>query len=448
MFNYHHMRNAVGRLASSYVLSSPTRNVDEALENFTQKGEMPKRVNRMPTPSSSRKRLRTTKKLKSITRRDKARKLLWKVSPNNPVPGNAVAGAMKFKGGKVKKEGRKKKVRVSKAFRRKVNEAIKSRNGTGWFKERVPQQVMIPVDNEQVIKTCVGRQVDDSGAFHFTPTYVDYSASVLYNKKAQVSPYANVPIDDANMYRRENLKIEVLEQYYIVRFRNNTARTMDVTIWDVSPKYTQESGSAGVSNYGPETHWDQALVQGAPSGGLGTVGQQSNENPVAVAKTVIGAHPMDSAYFRGQYTCDTTYIKLEPGKEYYHKVKGPNRKVYEYNKFFKNGRWFNIKPFCKSTLVGMSLDLNSTGTGSLAQRTSDIVTGQGYGLVTEVQTFIKLRLPDKAGFQNPSVSGIGEIQQLTQVGNAFAIKNWYPTQDGAVNMVEDENPQNIALFGV
>lgn len=444
MFNRQHFMGSVGRIVQGGVLASPIQELDEALENFTQKGEMPKR-NRNTPPSSGRKRARTKLPKSVAARRSAARKLLFKVSPTPSAQGNGIAGAMKKKGGKVAKEGRKKKVRVSRAFRKKVNEAIKSRNGSGWLKEVIPNDILKPVDNQQAVRQVAGRITDDTNAYFFNPTYVDYVASLLYNKKGPVNPGVTVNIGDTDLFRRENLKIEVLDQYYIVKLRNNTARVMDICLYDVSPKYTQEGGSGGTATFSPEQHWEQAFAAGSRFGAPGTVGQQSNENPTNVFKNAIGAHPMDSQYFRGQYTCDTTYVKLEPGKEYYHKVKGPNRKLYDYNSFFKNGVYRNIRPFCKATLVSMSLDLNVTTVQSKAQRATDIVSNSPYGLIMEVNIFTKVRLPDKAGFQNPAVGAVGGIQELTQVGNAFAINNWYEEQSGIVEMIQDENPQNVTV---
>jgi len=361
---------------------------------------------------------------------------------------NVLASALRRKGKNVKKEGRKKKVKITKKFRKMVNQVLTAKGPVGVMIETVPDQVLRPLDNQQAIGVFSNRNFENVTGWKFSPTYIQYCYDKIYMKGA-------FPVSDQNLVTRsvegfnDNLQVHVLEQYYVVKMKNNTARTMELRLWDISPKGTQDA----TSTYNVSAFITQTLNSTSNTGNQGTIPNQGRENPAGVTINTIGYTPKLSSAFNKHFTLDETFVKLEPGKEYYHKVKGPNDKLYKFNNFQKNGQRVDVMPFCKTTLVAMNVDLSATsliGTNQVA-RWTDITSSQPFGLLSETHHFTKIKCPDQTGFQRlTSPPGAGSVQELSQVGYAFVIKNWYGSQAeiGTVVDIEDENPQNQATVGV
>lgn len=348
---------------------------------------------------------------------------------------NVVAKAGRKRGRAVKKEGRKKPVRVGKLFRKKVNAVFTSKGPNGHFQEIIMDETFKPRDNLQESAVLCARVFDGVSGWAFTPTYISYVNALLYNKgNFPTAPFDNVTINNTLGFE-PNMQIHVKEQYYINRLKNNTARTMTVKLWDVSPKNVQEA------IYSTLEFIDNETSRTARFGAPGVASQGANENPLNVDRFVIGFNPKMLSSFRKNYTLDETIITLEPGKEYIHKVKGPNDKMYKYNSFFKNGTYRNVQKFCKQTIVAFYLDLTNTGL-STEGRFTDITEISPFGLLCETTTYTTIKCPDQTGFQNKSVVVVGDIQPLTQRGYTFGIKNWANVaQAGTIFDIEDENPQ-------
>jgi hypothetical protein len=132
---------------------------------------------------------------------------------------------------------------------------------------------------------------------------------------------------------------------------------------------------------------------------------------------------------------------LEPGKEYYHKVKGPNMKTYDFNKYFKDSTYHDIQKFCKGTIIMASLDLTSTSLATHG-RFTDIPVGDPQGLIIETTYFTKIKCPERAGFQTPAVyPAAGTPQPLSQKSqHAWSIVYPVVAQAGVVEYRQDENP--------
>jgi len=371
--------------------------------------------------------------------------------PASHVATNVLASAMKKKGKKVKKEGRKKKVRVSPRFRKMVNQVLSSKGPVGLMMETVPQQILHAHDNTQNVFFADNRQISGVVGWKFTPTYINYCYDMLYcNGTFPIN--AGINIDRYTPSFNDNQQIHVLEQYYIVKMKNNTARTLEIKLWDISPKTSQTNGSIqSIINT-----INDGLVDNSPVGTTGNRGTQGRENPASVGLYTIGFKPTLMTSFNKLYSLDETIIKLEPGKEYYHKVKGPNDKLYKFNAYKKNGVPFDVTPFAKTTLICLNTDLCATSLigGGRVGRWTDVSVVGPYGLLFETTNFTKIKCPDQTGFQRLSAATNpltpGTVQELSQKGYAYIIKNWYSTQEslGSVVDIEDENPQAQAVNGL
>lgn len=350
---------------------------------------------------------------------------------------NIKARAIKKKGKSVKKEGRKRKIRVSRTFRKRVKAVLTSKGPNGISKEILPHAIIKPIDNQQTVVIPYDRSFNGTTGWHFSPTYIANVYEILYSKGA----YAATAQTNISYNNTANLEIHVVEQYYQMRFKNLTARTLTVKLWDVSPKSIQETG------YTTLDFLTNELLGTAPSTTPG-VNLPGRENPSSVTLNTLGFTPKLVSAFNKNYTLDETVISLEPGKEYYHTVRGPNDKIYKYLQFSRNGVYRNQQTFTKQTIVCCYTDLVTDTLGLNVGRITDINGASPFGLLCETMDFVKIKCPDQTGYMAPSSILAGAVQPITQFGYAYTIKNWYQTQSGTIIDIEDENPQAQAVNGL
>jgi len=373
-----------------------------------------------------------------------------RVATANPKATNVISSALKKKGKKVKNEGRKKKVKISPRFKKMVNQVLSQKGPVGLMMETCPDTILHLYDNEQTVAIVNPRSFQGVTGWKFTPTYINYVYDKLYcNGTFPASHVINV--DRYSTSFNDNQQIHVLEQYYVVKMKNNTARTLDVKLWDISPKSIQTP----IDYHDIIATITDGLYDSGPVGVAGSRGTQGRENPSGVSLQTIGFKPTLMTSFNKNYALDETIIKLEPGKEYYHKVKGPNDKLYKFNQFKKNGTPYDVTKFCKTTLVCASVDMTglSLQGGNFIGRYTDMSDQGPFGLLIESTQFTKIKCPDQTGFQRLnglSTPAVGTVQELSQKGYAYVIKNWYDTQEnkGTVVDIEDENPQAQAVNGL
>lgn len=358
---------------------------------------------------------------------------------------NVVAGPSRKRGRKVHKEGRKKGVKVPRLLRKQVKSILEKQDYIGWYKEIITNQVQKPIDNLQSVFHACLRTCDAIPGIFFDPVSVRNAASILWNKFVPVNQ--NNVGTTAGQFQMDTLQIKVLEQNVIHRMKNNTARNMTLKIWDWSPKTTLQ-----FQGFDPIPYLTAELLRLSPSGAPGSITEVSNYNVLGVTVGTIGFNPKMVPAFNQYYSLDETIVNLEPGKEYNHKLSGPNHKMYDYKKFFMNGaaQICNSQKFIKGTMVCMILDLDTT-TLQTTGRTTDIVAADPFGLLLETTCFYKIAMPEQAGFIVPDAATGFTAGQSKSLGNrksAFAIKNWASAQAGIITSIEDENPQAPTTVGV
>lgn len=355
--------------------------------------------------------------------------------------GNVTQGAIKRKGTSVKREGRRKRIKISNAFKKKVKAVLTYRGPNGIVEQRITR-LFKPADNQQSWQTASPFIYENVEGWAFSPVQIAQAYDILWSKGGWTFPGTSLPASSIASLR-QNTEIHVLEQSYRVNLKNNSARTLRVVLYDVSPKSVQQL------TFGVLEFITNELTRTAVTGATGTLLAEARENPTNVVKEVIGFKPKMLSSFSKFFSLDETVIYLEPGKEYNHVVKGPNDMIYKYQKFFVNGAFYNVQKFCKSTLVSITTDLVTDTLGSGVGRITDMTAaGNPYGLAGEFYTYTKLKCPDQTGFQNPTTVTVGAVQPLGQKGYAFAIKNWYSDQNGNIVDIEDENPQAQAANGL
>jgi len=346
---------------------------------------------------------------------------------------------LKRKGTKVAKEARKRKTPgVTKRFKKKVKAALSNPAPIGLYTETSAGYIALPGDGYQGVSTLSGITIDGSHCY-FSPVHILDAASILwYNKipsgiKAQGEP-GNLPI--------QNLKIYVEDQYVQITYRNLTARTLLLKLYDCSPKTIMDSNT---NSSDPSNVWGQAFQDEQPPARPPLV-NRGYLNPLQNFPGVLYATPTVSPQWKNQFTSDVTSVILEAGKTYVHTLRGPSKKWYNYPAYQTPTLAFaNIQKFVKYHMPVVMFDLVST-TGATVGRFQDVTAG--YGLAFETKYFYKLRMPDQVGFNYPTTLPVaGDAVALSKRGYAYAFTNLLTTQTGPITDIEAENPGDLPDTG-
>lgn len=345
---------------------------------------------------------------------------------------NVQQKANKRKGNRVHKEGVKKVVKIPKKLRKQVKQILTTKGPTGSLLDM--KYFKITPEDSQVMQM-LGNTTENNPNL-FDPAWIQYVASVLFN---QAPATATPLIGNAGNFSPRTLRVDVIKQAVTYRCVNNTARTLTVKFWDLSPK----SRNFG-NGFNPLTFWENLFAQEAANA-------PNSPNVFGISTKTLYAHPKLSAAFRNLYTLDETIVNIEAGKEYVHKLKGPNMKLYDFQKFWSGssptaGIFDNQQSFVKHTMVCVYNDLTTT-TLSATGRFTDIVSNSPYGLLIEQTTYTKICMPEQAGFTWPATTPTSGAQPLNKRQSVYAISNWAGVQTGVVTKIEDENPQAPTTTG-
>lgn len=360
---------------------------------------------------------------------------------------NVVATYSRKKGKSVAKEGvPRKKVKVSKDFRKKVDKVLEKEAGNGWFKEIYYRDAKItPVDNDQVVFNPTSGMVTASLAdgCQFDPCAVLNAASILFNGKVPTIP--SKAFNDVGNFSAETLRVNVEDSSVVYRFLNNTARTMTIKLWDCSPK-SAIINTAQPSFPAPINQWTQGLAQQVPD----TL--ETGLNPLSNLISTLTNRPQTLTSFMKLFSVDETIITLEAGKEYNHRLQGPKSKLYDFSKFYQNGVIGNFQKMNKFTFGAVYLNLTgiTPGTSGEFGRWTDMTTAGANGLLVETTSFYRLTMPEQAGLKVPPLPVAGQPLPLnSRKSGVFAIQNWAnpQTATSVVGPVQDETPDAVAPVG-
>lgn len=355
-------------------------------------------------------------------------------------PGNSlVVRSIRRKGGKVAKEGIKKTIKVPRLLRKQIKQALTPYDHCGTFIETQAFKY-IPTDFGQSVfsigRTCNGVKQC------FDPTYVNHAASVLFNNKAgTATPF----IGNSGMFDTKTAAIKVISQNEIFRFKNNTARTMFIKLYAWSPKGRMPVAQDDFVNFWIET------MKNEEGSGLTSLSDRRNINNATPA--TLYANPFMCKVISNHYTVDCTTIVLEAGKEYNHKLVGPNMKTYDFSKYWDpnatNADFQNQQSFVKGLALAVYYDLAAATTGAPTRSTAILANGP-FGLVVEQTSYIKVCQPELTGYKNQNVVLAGSTQQMTnRKVNPYYLMDW--TQSGAIGatqLVNDNTPNVPATAGV
>jgi len=346
--------------------------------------------------------------------------------------------ASRRKGNKVHKEGVKKTVKVSRQFKKKVKQSLQHEGYIGTMME-TNVQYFVPNTDEQFI--CQIGRLSQNRRNYFDPCYVLNAASCLYNNKPLT---LNPLISDTGNFNYSTFQCTVLKQHVTHRIKNNTARHLTLKVYDVSPKGKQFS-----DGFEPYVFWKDAMtneIAGTDLNGRVNLGQATPETLYSTPKLCQG--------FRNNYTIDETIINLEPGKEYNHKLLGPNNHEYKFQKFLDGrdgggttGVFCNQQKFIKQTFIVVYGDLVTgpfpipqIGAGTSRKIALNGATDEYYGLCVESTVYTKIKLPEQAGFNVAVTVPAGSNPLGNRKSNPYILKNWTNPLNVLYNVVNDDQP--------
>lgn len=343
--------------------------------------------------------------------------------------------ASKRKGGKVAKEGIKKKVKVPKLLRKQVKQILStSFPHTGTFCETFAEKKYFN-DFGQSLRS-VGNQSNVIRQ-HFDPNYVMHAASVLFNQKAGTP--TPLIVDPRNFNPRTTL-IKVLKQSATYRFKNNSGRTMTIKIYAWSPK-----GKLPSAQDDPATMWIETMANEANA---------SNKlNINSASPNTLYATPYMCRTLMQTFTFDCTTVVLEAGKEYNYVLNGPNNMDYDFSKFWdptsSTPDFQNQQKFIKGVFIVGYYDQAATTTGAPSRQVS-FASGSPYGLLVETTNYIKLAMPEQTGLVDPGTIVAGDPVPLSNRKiKPYYLANWY--LQGALGdsaYVNDNAPNIPATSGI
>lgn len=335
---------------------------------------------------------------------------------------NVVAPISKKKGNKVARKGIKKKLKVPNELRKQIKAVVNTTNKAIGRYTDIKYYKITPSDSQVVQMMGVATQ----GGFYnlFDPAYILYVASTLFNG----APVQNAPTTASpQLFSPRTLTVEVLKQSVTYRMKNNTQRTLTVKVWDISPKSRQFA-----NGFDPYAYWQTTFSTEAAN-------SPHNPNKYSITPETLYANPKMSEAWRQMFQMDEVIFELEPGKEAYHKVVGPNM-LYDFQKFWDSASFSNQQKFIKHTMICVYTDIINTTLGSVG-RFTDIVSAEPYDLLIEQTMFTKIAVPEQAGFTWPAVTPTTGVAALDKRYSVYALQNWAGAQSGLVQGVSDENPQ-------
>lgn len=382
---------------------------------------------------------RTPRRTPSKPMRSRSGSVYKSVGSITHMPGTSASTSVSVRkrGNKVHKEGVKKKVKVSKEFRKKVKEALTGNYIKGKFTD-VSYGKIIPVSGVQT-NLDLGYSWDNAFSF-FSPGQVLHVASVLFNQQlnTQVGLTSN-----PGLFSIRNMKIDVVKSHVTVKFKNNSARNIHFNVYAVSPK-----GKLDGNGKNAVFAWSEAMANDGTAGpSQMNISQTFGGARVPASPAQLLVKPTTSPAFSNKYTCDTTTVMLEPGKEYTYYLKGPQPKTYDYAKYWNGLLFDNQQKFIKQIMVSAWVDVTGTDTGAIGRYTN-LNPIKGFGLLYEMTQHFTVSLPEQTGIEFTAAPAVGKFP-LNLRRAVYFNQNWQnPGAVGVVTEILDENPIGTAVDGI
>lgn len=313
-----------------------------------------------------------------------------KQAPNNPA--QPITKAASRHKGKSTAFRKKKKVKLPKGFKSKVEKALEPKQINGTWRQ-ISFDIMkqnIFTTNQQAVGGLGTFVANDFSNWCFDSEDFLHMASVLWNAKADsqtTRPWTNVNnlghniltgtvgIGEGRIPGRSRapmtLKLLIKNSSETYKLKNNTQRTIVMKIFLLAPKQigtknfaqteqpNSEEADAGTSsnNYigDPPSLWAAALSSQ----------NVQNVNVLAATVNTLYNNPLSCPVFNQTYKSDVTTVVLEPGQVYDYFIQGPQNLNLDFNKHFTSGNgkgiYMGIRKHMRFPMVTAYLDTITDG---------------------------------------------------------------------------------------
>lgn len=327
------------------------------------------------------------------------------------------AAAIRVKRKKGVTPKKKKRVKVSRKFKKKVEEALNNHLFGKYTKVRYARAAP-PASNAQ--------GVYDWGIF-FRPIDFQDAADVLFNHNTPVEVPTSLDNDWSNPLTRRD---RVIKSFVDIEMKNASQRTYTVKMFNCAPKSNPTDQAPNDGN----ADWISGLVLLNGNGA----------NPQNNTNTTLYSDPRDSLLFNQFWKAEVTTVVLEPGESHTFMVEGPSQTYMDWTKMYAKNiagipSWMQAYAKWSRNVFFVYYDDLVESTLLTLGRYASGGTGPG-GLIMEAKQVIEMEVPDTAGFVYPGTFPPGASQQLNNRVPARSIVVFGQAQSGAISDVLEENP--------
>jgi len=345
---------------------------------------------------------RKTPSKRKRTGSDSARRLLFKLAGKKPkissksgtVREVEVTNKSSKKARKVMVYKPKKKVKVSRTFRAKVQKTLAPKIIKGQLLYRDTQAIYYTTNHAQNVYY-LGKNISGVPQFEgfFDPLRVLDAASCLFNGKASMS--YDPSFAATGMFEAVTLtpKIRVIDSSVHFKLRNNTQRTRTLIIYEC------RSCNVGNTN-GPLVQWQQNIL----------AAEARNQIPVGnLIINKVGASPYDVPDFGKYFKTTKKKVVLEAGQSWEWFVQGPQDFVYNFAKYYNGSTYLRHQKMNRYFMVAEYFDMltvsNVTCYAYRFGQQAISITNEG-GLAVEVTERFKIEMPELSGFTTGTVTAL------------------------------------------
>lgn len=270
------------------------------------------------------------------------------------------------------------------------------------------------------------------GGYLFNYDRILHAASRLWNgKAASQSPSAG----DAGNFRPQDTVINVTNQYWVFRLRNNSSRCAYIRLIKCQSKNAVQASDALFA-------WGNAITQEQTVEGnlIGTP-------PVLV--NTMHTEPTDYTQFRAGYKTEIIKITLDPGQGQTIYIPGP-KMTYDGKKFYDNATYKVIQKQDIQLLWVSNVDLVGThtfagGTGAYGYAPDGVVVGDSAQerVIVESTYQVSMNMPEKVGGVSTAAASlfINQNRVFRRVVDDFQPVTWTGgVEPDSIHRRDDENP--------
>jgi hypothetical protein len=330
----------------------------------------------------------------------------------------------------------KKIVKVSKKFKAAVGQALLKSEMQGFHQATEYGYFNNPFSGQQNVLSILTNGYDN---WSFSPERILDAASVLWNSKP-VNQIAKGIGAGSNFPTSVVVNVRSCSTTYL--FRNNSQRTVELEIYQLTPKIF---GPLSSQLERPDAYFNQC-VQDDIQNGLYVPGQSAYQpaNTTVYAQNLYMKPGMTSNWSKA-FSQTMNKVVLEPGQTYSTTLVGPKNCKYDFSKFFVNGTFQTLqKKMSQTVMVVVRNDLGQTNiTGGGPGRFKSL-NGPGNFILVERTDKYDLSMPEQAGFVYPAATTAGITQQLNNRKRRYSLATYTNGADatvaGSITRIDEEQP--------